>query len=185
MVVIIKRYRNRKLYNTQSKRYITLGEIESLIKDQVDIKIIDNASGRDITAATLSQIIYELEKNYSGFLPINLLVSLVQAGGSRLEDIRRRVFPSLKLSHHYDVEIERRVNTLVERNELTQQEGTLMLNKLLDARFEQDELVEGIENSIVNFFIQQQIPSKIDFEKLVLRLENLAERVEAISSDEG
>jgi polyhydroxyalkanoate synthesis repressor PhaR len=184
MQVTIKRYRNRKLYNTQTKHYITLEEIESLIKRQVDIKIIDNTSGRDITAATLSQIIFELGKKRSSFLPINLLVSLVQTGGSRLEEIRHKVFESLNLSHHYDVEIERRVNILIERGDLTQEEGTLMLNKLLDARFGQDELVGSLETRILNFFIQQQIPSKSDFEELVLRLESLAEQVDAITSDE-
>jgi len=185
MQVIIKRYRNRKLYNTQTKRYITLEEIESLIKRQVDIKIIDNTSGRDITAATLSQIIFELEKNYSSFLPINLLVSLVQTGGSRLEEIRRKVFESLNLSHHYDVEIERRVNILIERGDLTQEEGTLMLNKLLDVRFGQDELVGSLETRILNFFVQQQIPSKNDFEELLLRLESLTARVDAITYNEA
>jgi polyhydroxyalkanoate synthesis repressor PhaR len=185
MQVIIKRYRNRKLYNTQTKRYITLDEIESLIKHQVDIKIIDNTSGRDITAATLSQIIFELEKTYSSFLPVNLLVSLVQTGGSRLEEIRRKVFESLNLSHHYDVEIERRVNILVERGDLTQEEGTLMLNKLLDTRFGQDELVESLETRILNYFVRQQIPSKNDIEELVLRLESLTERVDAIRTDEA
>jgi polyhydroxyalkanoate synthesis repressor PhaR len=185
MQIIIKRYRNRKLYNTQTKRYITLEEIESLIKRQVDIKIIDNTSGRDITAATLSQIIFELEKNYSSFLPINLLVSLIQTGGSRLEEIRRKVFKSLNLSHHYDVEIERRVSILLERGDLTQEEGTLILNKLIDARFGQDELAESLETRIVNFFVRQQIQKKNDFEELVLRLERLTERVNAISTDEA
>lgn len=184
MTILIKRYRNRKLYNTQTKRYITLEEIEGLIKHQADIKIIDNTSGRDITAATLSQIIFAFEKNYSSFLPINLLVSLVQSGGSRIEEIRRKIFDSLNLSHHYDVEIERRVNILVERGDLDQEEGIRLLNLLLNVGVGPDELIEGLENRIISFFQQQQIPSKKDIEALMQRLESLAERVDALSIDQ-
>ena len=131
MPVVIKRYQNRKLYNTQSKCHITLAGIEGLIKEGKEIKVIDNLSGDDITAVTLSQVIFEQEKNHSGFLPINLLISLVQSGGNRIEDIRHNIFNSLSLSHHYDVEIERRVNLLIESGEVTEQEGNQLLRKLL------------------------------------------------------
>jgi polyhydroxyalkanoate synthesis repressor PhaR len=183
MTIIIKRYQNRKLYNTHSKRYITLNEIEDLIKNQAEIKIIDNTSGRDITAATLSQIIFELEKNYSSFLPIKLLVSLVQTSGSRMEEIRRRVFDSLNLSHHYDVEIERRVNLLTERGYFSQDEGNRILGKLLEVGFKQDELIAGFENRIIDYFEQRQLPSKNDFESLTKRVENLSKRVDTLSVD--
>jgi polyhydroxyalkanoate synthesis repressor PhaR len=182
--VIIKRYRNRKLYNTQAKRYITLEELEGMIKQRVDVKIIDNTSGRDITAATLSQIIFELEKNYSSFLPVNLLFSLVQAGGNQLEEIRQRVFESLNLNHHYDVEIERRVNLLVNQGDFSRDEGDQILRKMLAPGFRQYELLQGIENRIIDYFSEQQIPDRNDFESLMQRLEALSRRVDALSVEE-
>ena len=111
------------------------------------------------------------------------MVSLVQTSGSRLEDVRRRVFDSLNLSHHYDVEIERRVNLLVERGYFSQDEGNRILDKLLEVGFKQDELIAGFENRIMDYFEQQQVPSKNDFESLTKRLENLTKRVDTLSVD--
>jgi len=67
---VIKRYPNRKLYDTQAKQYITLDRIAELIREGTDIQVIDHASGEDITALTLSQVIFEQEKRQSGFYPI-------------------------------------------------------------------------------------------------------------------
>ena len=139
MPVIIKRYRNRKLYNTQLKRYITLDEIEGLIKQQEAVKVIENDSGNDITATTLSQIIFEHEKNQTGLLPINLLTSLVQSGGKRMEEIRRNIFNSLTLAHHFDAEIERRVDLLISRGEMSQEEGAQLLLRLLSVGYTPDD----------------------------------------------
>lgn len=181
MPVIIKRYRNRKLYNTQSKQYITLEEIEELIKKQEDVQVIDNHTGNDITATTLSHIIFELEKNQSGFLPINLLFSLVQSGGNRIDEIRRNVFNSLNLSHHYDVEIERRVNLLIGNGELSQEVGIKLLDKLLSVSSIRDDLRENVEGKILEFLRERQIPTKNEFESLIQKIETLTKKVEGLN----
>ncbi len=181
MPVIIKRYRNRKLYNTRSKRYITLEQIEGLIKGQEDIKIIDNASGEDITAATLSQIIFELEKNQSSFLPLNLLVSLVRSGGYRIDELRRNVFNTLNLAHHYDVEIEQRMNQLVADGELSPELGTELLEKLLRVGDRRVEIADNIEARITDFLRQRQVPTKSDLRALIDRIDSLSKRVETLN----
>jgi polyhydroxyalkanoate synthesis repressor PhaR len=182
MPIIIKRYRNRKLYNTQSKRYVTLEQIEELIKDQEEIRVIDNASGENITAATLGQIIFELEKNQSGFLPVNLLFSLVQSGGNRLDEIRRNVFNTLNLAHHYDVEIERRINQLMEHGELSQEMGSQMLEKLLSVSSRQEDAVDNLEDRITEFLKQRQIPTKNDLHALIDKIDDLSRRVEELNT---
>src|SRR4030043_954012 len=144
MPVIIKRYRNRKLYNTQEKCYITLEEIEDLIKRNEEVKVIDNVTENDISSSTLSQIIFGLEKNQSGVLPISLLISLVQSGGKRMDEIRRNIFNSLNLAHHFDVEIERRVNILISNGEFDQEAGNLLLKKLLSVSYRQEDLKDNV-----------------------------------------
>ncbi len=62
MVVLIKRYANRKLYNTDSSRYITLKGISELVREGRDIQVIDNESGKDITPVVLSQILVDDQK---------------------------------------------------------------------------------------------------------------------------
>jgi polyhydroxyalkanoate synthesis repressor PhaR len=185
MPIIIKRYRNRKLYNTHSKRYITLEEIEGLIKDREEVQVIDNPTGNDITATTLSQIIFELEKNQTGFLPVNLLISLVQSGGNRIDEIRRNIFNSLNLAHHHDVEIERRVNLLIESGELSQEAGTKLLGKLLSISSMKGDFQENVEEKILEYLKQRQIPTKNDFQTLIQKIETLSKRVEDFSNDKA
>src|SRR5512143_4285033 len=62
---IIKRYTNRKLYDTVESRYVTLDEIAEMIKAGSEVKIIDNRTKDDLTSVTLAQIIFEEEKKTS------------------------------------------------------------------------------------------------------------------------
>ena len=75
-MVTIKRYPNRKLYNTNSKSYITLDGIAALIRDGSEVEILDHGTGEDLTTVTLTQIIFEQEKKHAGFLPRS--ISLVK-----------------------------------------------------------------------------------------------------------
>ena len=59
MAILIKRYANRKLYNTQTSRYITLKGIAELIEADQEVRVIDNETGEDITSVALSQILVE------------------------------------------------------------------------------------------------------------------------------
>ena len=68
MAYVIKRYSNRKLYDTQESRYVTLEEIEEMIRAGKEISVVDAASGEDLTAVNLTQIILENERNHRGGL---------------------------------------------------------------------------------------------------------------------
>lgn len=182
MPIVIKRYRNRKLYNTQSKRYITLEEIEQLIHQNEDIRVIENDTGNDITATTLSQIIFELEKNQTGVLPVNLLFSLAQSGGKRFDELRRNVFTSLNFTHHFDTELERRINLLVTSGELTQDEGNELFDKFLSLESKQEGIFENVESKISRFLKDQQIPTKEDYQQLMDKLDELSRMVERLNS---
>lgn len=80
MTKIIKRYPNRKLYDTDRSTYVTLDEIEQMVKDGEDVKIIDNQSGEDITTVTLAHIIFEQEKSKNRMLPLSALRGIIQSG---------------------------------------------------------------------------------------------------------
>lgn len=86
---VIKRYPNRKLYDTEAKTYVTLDEITEMIRAGRDVHVIDHETGDDLTTLTLSQIILEQEKKKSGFLPRSLLTSLIRTGGDTLEQVLR------------------------------------------------------------------------------------------------
>jgi polyhydroxyalkanoate synthesis repressor PhaR len=180
MPIVIKRYQNRKLYDTRSKRYITLEELEELIKRGQDIKVIDNSTGNDITAITLSQIIFELEKIRSDFLPIKLLSSLVLSGGTRIEVLRRNILNSLNLNHHYDIEIKRRVNLLVEQGELTQEEGIHFLDRILNIGIQTVDANDNSNEVIYGYLQEQKIPTKNDLKLLIQKIDAISKRVDEI-----
>ena len=83
---VIKRYANRKLYDTQRSRYITLEQIADLIRDGQDVKIVDNNSKEDLTSITLAQIILEQEKKQQAFLPLAAMKNIIRTSGASLSE---------------------------------------------------------------------------------------------------
>src|SRR5437763_11794614 len=77
---VIKRYTNRKLYDTVESRYVTLDEIAQMIKTDAEVKIIDNRTKEDLTSVTLAQIIFEEEKKRSQ-MPLGVLREIIRHGG--------------------------------------------------------------------------------------------------------
>lgn len=82
---IIKRYSNRKLYDTERSKYVTLDEIAQMIKAGEEVTIIDNESKEDLTSVTLTQIIFEEEKRQSR-MPLGMLRNLIQSSGDALQE---------------------------------------------------------------------------------------------------
>jgi polyhydroxyalkanoate synthesis repressor PhaR len=83
---VVKRYANRKLYDTQRSRYVTLEQIAEMIRSGEDVKILDNNTKEDLTAITLTQIIFEEEKKQS-FLPLSALRNIIQSGANNITQV--------------------------------------------------------------------------------------------------
>lgn len=79
---IIKRYTNRKLYDTVESRYVTLDEIAEMVKAGAEVKVIDNRTKEDLTSVTLAQIIFEEEKKTSK-MSLRTLKDMIRFGGER------------------------------------------------------------------------------------------------------
>ena len=79
-VKIIKRYQNRKLYDTHESSYVTLDEIAKMIKNGEDLRVIDNKTKLDITASTLTQLLYESEKKSKNQPSVDLLKDIIRHG---------------------------------------------------------------------------------------------------------
>ena len=78
MTYVIKRYANRKLYDTQSKRYLTMDEVAILVRAGEEVQVVDADSGEDLTGHVLSKIIAESARRDGGLVPQNLLVEWIQ-----------------------------------------------------------------------------------------------------------
>jgi len=84
-VKTIKRYPNRKLYDTENSRYITLDEIAEFLRAEGEVRVIDSRSGEDITAVTLAQVLVGEEKKSRPVVPIQRLLTMLQSGGEFLQ----------------------------------------------------------------------------------------------------
>jgi polyhydroxyalkanoate synthesis repressor PhaR len=86
---IIKRYSNRKLYDTKDSRYVTLLQIAEMVRGGEEVQIIDNNSKEDLTEVTLAQIIYEEKKANSRTVPLQTLKELIHQRTEKvLSDLR-------------------------------------------------------------------------------------------------
>jgi polyhydroxyalkanoate synthesis repressor PhaR len=179
---VIKRYPNRKLYDTDSKKYITLDGIAQLIRQGEEVQVLDHATGDDLTALTLTLIIFEQEKKRAGFLPRSVLTGLVEAGGEHMSTLRRSLSSPLDLFRHVDEEITRRIRTLVKRGELNEEEGRTLLQKLLA----QGQRTNADPQEIDESYVEQKladlgVPSRDDFRRLETQLELLTSKLEELS----
>jgi polyhydroxyalkanoate synthesis repressor PhaR len=77
--IVIKKYPNRRLYDTTGSRYVNLDEIAALVQQGKDLQVIDAQTGQDLTRVTLTQIITEHAKERPGGLPLELLRQLIVA----------------------------------------------------------------------------------------------------------
>jgi polyhydroxyalkanoate synthesis repressor PhaR len=92
---VVKRYSNRKLYDTTTSRYVALDDIAAMVRSGEEVEVTDNETGADLTAVTLAQIILEEERRRASFLSLSLLRELVRSGGSTLADVTNRSLEAL------------------------------------------------------------------------------------------
>ena len=86
--VIIKKYANRRLYNTSSSSYITLDDLANMVRENVDFQVVDAKTGDDITHSILTQIIVEEEANGDEqMLPISFLRQLIGMYGNSMQSV--------------------------------------------------------------------------------------------------
>src|SRR2546427_10038551 len=127
---LVKRYGNRKLYDTSESRYVTLEEIGRWVKAGEEVKILENDSGDDLTAVTFAQIILEEERRKSGLLSLPMLRDIIRHGEAALPNIAATVDRGVEVLRSAPQRAGRRVQ------ELTQISDRLgQLQRLVDEGF--------------------------------------------------
>jgi polyhydroxyalkanoate synthesis repressor PhaR len=170
MTVLIKRYANRKLYNTQTSRYITLKGISELIEAGEEVRVIDNETGEDITNVALSQILVDSERE-GREVPSSLLSDLLQRGGDVLYGaLRRRVDDASEGLE----ELQRNVRRMVKPNDKEN-----LSDWIAYATPDFDHIVQ---NAVERVFKLLDLPRRSDIETLNQNLQRVAEAVEHLQS---
>jgi polyhydroxyalkanoate synthesis repressor PhaR len=180
---VIKRYPNRKLYDTQAKAYITLDGIAALIRQGEEVQIVDHTTGDDLTALTLTQIILEQEKKEGGYLPQSVLTGLIRAGGDTLINLRRTLV-STDLLCQVDEEIDRRLQGLLKRGELAEDEVRRLRDKLLSAELPLARRPEPSEEEVVQALAERGVPTRHEFERLSQQVGALLDKLDGLREAE-
>ena len=107
---VIKRYSNRKLYDTKASRYVTLLQIAEMVREGEEVQIIDNNTKDDLTEITLAQIIYEEQKARARSVPLQTLKELIHTRTEKvLADLREgpigRLIPGVRSGDEKVVEV--------------------------------------------------------------------------------
>ena len=179
-MLTIKRYPNRKFYDTEQKRYITLEDISEQIRLGREVHVVDQNSGEDITSIVLTQIIFEQEKKNSGFVPRAILTGLVQAGGYTMGRMRSALANPLELLKQIDLEIENRIDRLIKQGELAEDEARHWRDKLLSDQ-EDSNPVSGVdEEEIQRLLDERGVPTRSEIESLTAQIDLLTKKLETL-----
>lgn len=162
---IIKRYSNRKLYDTKESRYVTLLQIAEMVRSGAEVQIIDNITKNDLTEVTLAQIIYEEQKAHSRSVPLQTLKEIIHQRTERvLSELREgpigRLIPGARADVPGDKAEATRSSSLVDQAK----------GKLEDWQHQIDERVKAV------------VPSILPWQQLQLDVKRLTQRVEELES---
>jgi len=172
-MVLVKRYANRKLYDTQQRRYVTRTDIRGMIQSGMDVRIRDHESGEDLTTRIQARILVDLEKEAQGTLPEKLLSGVIRAGEHGLDQLREYVLGGPALADHVEKEITARLAVL-EAHELLTQEEVRRMKDLLLVQSQRILILEARERARMREQDQDALQA------LRSRLEELEQRIEGL-----
>jgi polyhydroxyalkanoate synthesis repressor PhaR len=181
---LIKKYHNRKFYDTVDKRYVSLSGISGLVREGEKVQVVDNLTGNDLTTLVLSQILREQERQDSS-LPQGLLMALVRRGSGGLDQLRGSFHASLKALQELEDEIRERTETLASRGEITLTEAQEWREELAAAArerqaAEEERVIQEIQHSLLRF----DLPTQGELEGLRSRLEQIEAKVDSLLGDQ-
>lgn len=167
---VIKRYRNRKLYDTLDSCYVTLEDIAELVRAGEDICVIDNNSQENLTSVTLAQIILEEEKRKKDVLPLNTLTQLIRSGGATIASfVQKSLGEGVREIHHVKDEIYDNLERLVSKGSISHDESSRLISSIKN--FIESKIKPTVENV-------QNIPSvQLEVKTLRKKLEDLEKKL--------
>lgn len=177
----IKKYANRKLYDTTEKKYISLDDLSALIKAGEEVLIEDNETGEDLTSSVLSQILAR-EKTGTDTEVSGILLDLLRKGGGTVIGYAKKYSSVWQnaLTMAED-EVEKVVNLLVKNKELTESEGSKLKKELL-ARAENFKvwISDKIDQRVSEVLDKMNLATKEQVAELNAKITSLNEAVEKL-----
>ena len=131
---IIKRYSNRRLYDTQASQTLTQSELASLIKSGIEVRVVDSATGRDITLAILGKIVLAEASSWGDPRESKeLFTTIIKLGGAKsMSILKNTILASIGALHVTKEKAEKIIDDLIKRGELDKSERKKAVMELLD-----------------------------------------------------
>ena len=128
----IKKYTNRKMYDTHDKRYVTMAQLSELIKQGEEVMVIDNRTGDDITTAIISQLIGRDNQEKDKAVSSQLLMQLLRKGGGTLTDYAKKYMALWQGAFNMaEDEVSQLVNRLVKNKEISMAEAGRLKKEIM------------------------------------------------------
>lgn len=177
---IIKRYRNRRLYDTENKEFIVLSDLERMVHQGVKFTVIDNASGKDITLSVLTAVIGERAESWQNpRQSTDILSAVIKLGGRHsMSILKNTVLAGVGFVTMTKKKAEELIDTLIKSGELSKSEKKEAVLELLakaekstrsTRRRVSDEIEKGIDSLT--------FAKRSEFEKLVKKVNSLTRKV--------
>ena len=176
MPTLIKRYANRKLYNTETSRYITLKGIAELLESGTEVRVVDNETGEDITKVALSQILVDSERSNAD-APSGLLSQILGKGGRGVDDASDNFEDMQDRLRRFVARAEQRADQASTDN------GPEDGGRWADWKaYTSPDLDRMVENAVERVFKLLDLPRRSDIDALNLNLQRVARALERLDS---
>jgi polyhydroxyalkanoate synthesis repressor PhaR len=175
----IKKYANRKLYDTTDKKYISRTRLSELIKQGQDIIIIDNETGEDLTASIVSSLIATTRGKAGDTVSSGVLIQLFRKGGNALTDYAKKYVSFWQRSFTLaEDEIDDMVKKLVKSKEISMSEGTRLKKEIMGFTASlKGWISETIDNRVKEVLSVTNLATKDQVSELNSRIQTLEKKL--------
>ena len=186
---IIKRYKNRRLYDTLEKRTIKLKDVARLVKEDVSFKVIDNTTGKDVTISILSRVLSDtLSEDKKNLKQTTKLIRLLisKGGGKTMDIFKKSVLFGLGVFDLTREKAEKIVDEMIKRGEMSQSDKAKAVKELLKGHDERmKKLKTKIDESVEKVTAKVKGKEKEELAKLHKKIDELTKVVEKLEKKLG
>lgn len=183
---VIKRYPNRKLYDTTARQYVTLQAIRELVGQGEVVQVVDSRTGKDVTKGALSKIVLEKEMENGGGLSTSFLTDMIKKSGRTVMGyIKKSWEAGQEAASWAGDEVDRSVKGLVKLGKITVTEAETLRNditsKVRTRLSEQEQMIErNIRMGVEKALHSVNLPTRSDLDEVRSRLNKMEARLDSL-----
>jgi polyhydroxyalkanoate synthesis repressor PhaR len=183
---VIKKYANRKLYDTRDKKYLTMDRLAELIKAGEAASILDNETGEDLTSAIVSQLLARQKGDDDKAVPSGVLIQMLRKGRGTLFGYGKKYLSLWQSAFTMSMdEVEKLVNALVKDKELSEFEGKSLKKEIVGFTSNlKNWIIENIDHRVDEVLRMMNLATKEQLSELMKKVDELGRRVSEMENKE-